>query len=354
MRPCSLQCAIVAILVSASSYQTSTAQQNWLRQAIAPENRIHDFGTVARAANTEHRFYIKNVLDQEMHIRSVRASCGCTTPIIETKTIAPGETGSILARFNTGTFTGQKKATLTVSIDRPYYTELQLNVGGYIRSDIVLSPGEIQFGQLSEGDGKSIQLFLDYAGRNDWKLEQITSPHPFVAAKFEEVSRSAGRIRYSIQADLTADAPIGFLQNQLVLHTNDRRMTSVPLRFNADIKPSIELSPQKITLGDIKPGASSRQRLVVKGQRPFRILDITSDAAQIDFEPTSELKKAHLVNIVITPQNTAITDSGLHLSESKGQILIKTDLADEPLKMGLTFKFVTQSPSPVQVGQAIK
>ncbi|MEZ6078390.1 MAG: DUF1573 domain-containing protein [Pirellulaceae bacterium] len=75
----------------------------------SPEARMHDFGTVARAANTEHRFYVKNNHSSDMHISSIRASCGCTTPIVETEWIKPGETGSILARFNTGTFTGKNR-----------------------------------------------------------------------------------------------------------------------------------------------------------------------------------------------------------------------------------------------------
>jgi hypothetical protein len=36
----------------------------------------HDFGTVARAAKTEHRFYFDNPYDKPLHVRSARTSCG--------------------------------------------------------------------------------------------------------------------------------------------------------------------------------------------------------------------------------------------------------------------------------------
>ncbi len=321
--------------------------QDWLRQAITPDSRSHDFGTVARAANTEHRFEIKNVLDQDLHISSVRASCGCTTPIIETKTIRPGETGAILARFNTGTFTGARKATLTVSIDKPSYTELQLNVKGYIRSDVVFSPGEANFGQVAEGELQSLELTLDYAGRGDWAIERIESSLPFVDAKFEEVSREAGRIKYRINIALDGSAPAGYVQNQLVLQTNDRRLTAVPIRLIADIQPAIQVSPKNVALGNVKPGEPVEQRLVVRGKKPFRVLDISSDAAEVRFDPILDSKATHLINMILAPRASQVG------GKISSQLILKTDLNDSPLKLGLSYDLETQSGFEKTVSQTI-
>lgn len=279
--------------------------QDWLRQSIAPEARSHDFGTVARAAKTEHRFVIQNVLDSELHISAVRASCGCTTPIIETRTIKPGKSGSILARFNTGTFTGDRKATLTVTFSKPYFTELQLNVRGYIRSDVVFNPGEVDFGQVAEGESQVKEMTLDYAGRGDWKIERIDSQLPFVDIGFTEVSRAAGRIQYRIKVQLDDAAPAGYFQNQLVLHTNDRNLATVPIRLMANIQPAIQFSPKNFALGSVKPGESIEQRLVVRGKKPFRILDISSDAADVRFDQILDAKPTHLINMVLAPNSTA-------------------------------------------------
>ena len=303
---------------------------NWLNDAIPPEQRTHDFGTVARAAKTEHRFFLTNPTDKPLHLRSVRASCGCTTPIIETEWIQPGEQGSILAVFNTGTFTGQRKATLTVSIDQPVFTEIQLQVRGYIRSDIVFNPGEVVFGQVAEGEGKTVELTLDYAGRNDWEVTGITSTLPFVDAQLEQVSRESGRIRYRVTATLNDDAPAGFIKNHLILRTNDRRLTSVPLVLTADVQPAIQFSPQDFALGSVTPGSSTQQRLVVKGRKPFRILDISSEDAEIEFEPTEDAKPAHLVNITVRPKAAVHGPIDSH-------IILKTDLIEEPLRLGLSY-----------------
>ncbi len=340
MRPFVSSCALAAALCCAVPPSLAHGQ-SWLRQAIPTEMRSHDFGTVARAANTEHRFTIKNVHQTDMHIRSVRASCGCTTPIIENQWIKPGETGTILARFNTGTFTGQKAATLTVTIDKPQYTELQLNVKGYIRRDIVLSPGEANFGHVPEGESKSIDLNLDYAGKSDWAVTKISSPLPFVKANLKETSRASGRVQYKITAVLEGGAPAGFLQHQLILHTNDRRLTSVPLRIHADVQPALQVSPQTLVLGQVKPGEPIQQRLVIKGRKPFRILEISSESAEILYDPIPAVKPAHLINVTISPKATIAP------GEVKGHMLLRTDLTDAPKKIELSYRIVSQSPSGV-------
>ncbi|MFN3189206.1 MAG: DUF1573 domain-containing protein [Aureliella sp.] len=343
----SSSCAAIAILAASApslvsaqvwgqptqqyQYQsaTSSVPSNWLSKAIAPEERTHDFGTVARAAKTEHRFVITNTSGRDMHLRSVRASCGCTTPIIETQdVIKPGEQGTILARFNTGTFTGRKKATLTVTIDQPYLTELQLNVGGYIRSDVVVNPGSVMFGDVSEGEAKEIEVTVDYAGRNDWRIEGVDSNSKFITTSFEEKSRGGGRVAYTVRAEISADAPRGLLRDQLVLRTNDRRLTTVPVELTAEVRSPIQLSPKEFALGTVKKQESISQRLVIKGKKPFKILEITSPHAEIRFDPIEEPKPAHLVNIELEPTS---------IGEIAGKILVRTDLSDEPLKLNLSY-----------------
>ncbi len=149
----------------------SVATADWTDTAFPVKN--HDFGTVAVAAKTEFRFPIHNTTSQTIHIRDVRASCGCTTPIIETAYIAPNQTGSILARFNTGTFRGKRGATLTVVIDQPHYTEVRLRVDGYIRQDMVVHPGAVEFGQINGGDSHEKTVQILYAGRDDWSVVDV-------------------------------------------------------------------------------------------------------------------------------------------------------------------------------------
>jgi Protein of unknown function (DUF1573) len=352
MRSLLYSCALSATLVPPAIAQIPVQQNRVIQnnvvpaapavpqqapQMIAAELRSHDFGTVARSATTEHRFPITNIYQQDMHIRSVRASCGCTTPIVETETIRPGETGSILARFNTGTFTGQRQATLTVSIDRPVYMELQLNVRGYIRSDIVFNPVEANFGAVPEGDSKRIDVSLDYAGRPDWKILDIKSKDSFLQPTFSEVSRGNGRVQYKISIELKDNAPAGLMRKHLLLQTNDNRLTTVPIPVVADIQSMLQVQPQSLVLGAVKPGQMIEQRFVLRSPKSFRILEVEADNAEVVFEPVMEPKQTHLVMVKLSPAAIADNPAGNAI------LTFKTDLeGDLTVKSYVTYRMTTQ------------
>lgn len=292
---------------------------DWARGMFSTTN--HEFGTVARSAKTEYRFEFENRSNQEVHVRSVRASCGCTTPIIETKIVKPGQTGAILARFNTDTFTGQRQATLTVTFEKPQFSEVQLQVKGYIRSDIVFNPGEASFGTVNEGAEKSLSIDLDYAGRADWKVVEVKSNDNFVNVASTEISRVGNRIKYRLDVELKGNAPSGALQSELIIKTNDMRMTSVPLRLLANVQPTIAVSPQLVSLGQVKQGEQTKQILVLKGAEPFRIMEINSQDFDVKFEASEESKALHTLPLTLSPLGAQ--------GQIKGKILVKTDLHGE-------------------------
>mgnify|MGYP003674155163 CR=1 FL=1 len=248
--------ALTAISVSVfavSSLQTGSAlSQDWSEKVFPI--KAHDFGAVAVAAKTEFRFPVSNPYSTPLHIQSVRASCGCTTPIIETHYIQPGETGSILARFNTGTFRGKKGATLTVVVDQPFYAEARLVVDGYIRSDMVFHPGEVNFDRATQGEVKTKTSKILYAGRDDWQVTDVVSNKPWLLTSFKQLSRGSGRADYEITVTIQEDAPQGFFQDEVTVVTNDRSMPRVPLRVSGQVESLLSISPQSIALGSVKPG----------------------------------------------------------------------------------------------------
>lgn len=338
MRSFLLTCALGASLTPQVLGQVPI-QQVPIQQApqmVPPGLRFHDFGTVARSAKTEHRFPITNIYKQPLNINSVRASCGCTTPIIEKQVLQPGETGSILARFNTGTHTGQKKATITVSISGAVFTELQLNVQGYIRSDIVFSPVEVNFGTVAEGTAKSLEVDLAYAGRTDWQVLNIAAAEPFLKPAIKEVSRKNGQVSYKISVELLGSAPAGALQTQLTLQTNDNRLTKVPLAVTATVQANLEVNPQQVALGELKAGETVEHRFVIRGLKPFRILEVQADAMEVQFEPITEPKAVHLITLRLKPDPLK--------GNGATALIFKTDLENDlSVNSKLTYKFASQS-----------
>ncbi|MGC4003906.1 MAG: DUF1573 domain-containing protein [Pirellulales bacterium] len=175
--------------------------QDWTRRMFSVTS--HDFGTVAANAKTEFRFPIKNVFVEDVHVSSIRSSCGCTTPLLVKQgesqsqndlTIKTYETAEVLAVFNTHKMTGNRRATLTLTIDKPYPAEVQLTVMGNIVTDIVVTPNAIDLSTVSQGQASEKTVNVTRQGRRDWKINDIRCAN----TNFEvEVVERAGRCRRS-------------------------------------------------------------------------------------------------------------------------------------------------------------
>jgi hypothetical protein len=282
-----------SLAVLACCTSVASAQQ-WAEKMF--KDKSVDFGAVPRAAKIEHEFVFTNPYKEDIHVVSVRSSCGCTEPRVENETIKSREQGKIIAAFNTNAFTGQRGATVTVTIDKPQWAEVQLQVRGYIRTDLVLSPSQVSFGNIGEGEAGDKTIKINYAGRSDWKINEVKSNSPYVTATVREASRQGGRVSYELDVKLAAGAPTGYLNEQLTLVTNDRR-GGFPVAVEGRIVPELTASPSPLMLGNLYPGQKVTKQLVIKGAKPFKILDIRCENSAFAFKSSEEAKPLHLVPV---------------------------------------------------------
>jgi hypothetical protein len=278
----------------------------------------HDFGSVARGAKAEFAFELVNCYKEEIHIAGVRSSCGCTTPVATKDTLKTWEKSEIVASLNTRSFSGQKNATITVTIDRPFPAEVQLSVSAYIRRDVVFAPGAVQFGSVEQGQPAEKTVEVSYAGRDDWRIVDVRSANSNFEVELNEKERGGGRVSYSMLVRLKDEAPAGYLVDQLTVVTNDRNMTNIPLPVEGRVAPALTVSPGSLVLGVLTPGQTVTKQLVVKGNKPFHILNIECSDPSFEFEASQEAKALHLVPITFT--------GGAQGSKVAETIVIKTDL----------------------------
>jgi hypothetical protein len=283
-------CTLAVVLCA-----TTAAAQQWAEKMFTEKDV--NFGAVPRAAKVEHEFVITNPYKEDVHIASVRSSCGCTQPRIEGDLLRTHESGKIVARFNTHSFSGQRGATVTVTFDRPQWAEVQLHVKGYIRTDVVLDPNVVDFGSLAEGKPGEKKIQIRYAGRDDWQITGVTSDSPYLTATINETDRTGGRVGYALDVKLADNAPAGYLQDQLMLTTNDRRARSFPVAVEARVVPELTVSPATLMLGTLQPGEKVTKSIVVKGAVPFKIVDIRCENAGFSFQPSQEAKAVHLLPV---------------------------------------------------------
>jgi hypothetical protein len=261
------------------------------------EKTKHDFGVVARGADSNYRLKIKNLYEQVVHIADVQTSCGCTAGKPSKDTLQSLEEAYIEIKMDTRKFIRRKDSTLTVTFDRPIAATVDIEISAYIRTDVVVEPGSAQFGAVDAGTGKSQTLKIAYAGRDTWKIKEIKTANNHITAKAVETARGNGRVDYSLEVVLAKDAPVGPLRQYITLITDDETGPKVPVLVEADVKPDIVVNPAVLSLGTMKPGQQIVRKVILRGKKPFKVDSVTCEKAAGVFEvdlPT----KASLIQII--------------------------------------------------------
>jgi hypothetical protein len=245
--------------------------------------------------------------------------------IKEPGTLKTYEKGAIVARINSQSFLGQRGATITVTIDKPFYAEVQLHDKVYIRSDVVFNPGSVNLGTVDQGQTAEREVDVSYAGRGDWQIVAVKSANPHLQGELAETLRNGGQVAYKLKVHMDAKAPAGYLHDHLVLVTDDRQSTEIPLAVEGLIQPGITVSPSSLFMGVVHPGQKVTKQLVIQAKKPFRItsIDCADKSFQFDTSGEKEAKVLHLIPVTFVAGDKA------------GKVLktvrIETDLGSDTL-----------------------
>jgi len=294
---------LIACLLGLLGAEPTSAQQ-WARDMFSVTS--HDFGVVAKGAKVEFPFTFKNLYVEDVHISGVYTTCTCTTVQYPKEVIKTHQEASVVAVVNTRNFDGRKQATLRGVLDKPFPAEVQLHVYAYIRRDVVLQPGVVEFGSVAQGTAVRKKIDVSYAGRNDWQVTGIECASPYLQTSLAETRRGGGLVSYDLWVTLKEDAPVGYIRDYLILVTNDsnKKAARVPLAVEGVVVSSISVTPSPLPLGVIGVGQSASQRLVVRGQSPFRILSVNCDDPRFKFSVPEGSGKLLLVPVTFTAGDT--------------------------------------------------
>jgi hypothetical protein len=201
----------------------------------------------------------------------------------------------------------------------------ELKISANSRTDIVLNPGSVNFGNVQTGKKATQTIDVEYAGQLDWKVNEVnTNDGPFEAS-LKELYRKPGKVGYQVAVTLKEDAPPGTLRHEFFLKTNDPASKAVPVVVEANLQAALSVSPEKVLLGsDVKVGDEITRRVVVRGVKSFRVLDVEGTGEGLEMASKLSDKAAQAQTLVFKCKPDKDGDF-------KKTLLIKTDLQDKPV-----------------------
>jgi len=269
----------------------------------------HSFGKVPLGEIPEYRFTIKNIYEEDIRIRSVTSSCGCTIATPSKTLLKKLESGEIICRFNSPAVgAGFKQATVTVRFDQPFVGECQLTVSGDIVTGVSFSPDTIDFGQVTDSELPEKSIRVTASGQPNFRLRDVKSTSSHIkVTEIREVQRTQGVVVYELKTQLKGSVPKGFAQGDLYVvyeenprirdRSNNPVLREKSISFNAKVVSPLQVAPEVLTLGKIEPGKEVTQKVFLTSSRPFKITDVRCHSEAFSVKADTSAKKVHIVEV---------------------------------------------------------
>ena len=147
---------------------------------------VYDFGTVDGEKAVSHTFQIRNAGNSELVIRKIHAPCGCTSFLLSSKTLPPGETLSIPVTVSLSGRKGLQEKGVFLETNDPATPGLQLTLRGVVGSGIEVQPPMLTirkspkssevFGEVTVRDLAKKPLVCLEAKPSEGLLELVSKP----------------------------------------------------------------------------------------------------------------------------------------------------------------------------------
>lgn len=268
--------------------------------------KVHDFGTTPKGPVLVHYFRFTNNTKQTLTLGTPRVSCGCTSASLNKNSIAPGETGVVIAHMDTRripTPNVTKAVTVYVPFLAPTQEEVALRVQTIARDDLFMSPDTLAFGAVKMGEGGKVSTNVTFTSDPNWKVTEATSNGAFVKAEFKETSRAPGLVTYEVTGILDKACPAGNWVSEITLKTSNKAVEKLRIPVTVNVTPAVAITHDAATFGDLRMGDSAEKAITLKADKPFKILEVkgTDDQLKATVE-TSAASPEHTIVLAANPK----------------------------------------------------
>jgi hypothetical protein len=290
----------------------------------------NDFGSVPHGSMQTKRFTFTNPYAVPLDVIISEISCGCVTANSSTQRLEPKGTGYVDANMNTGVFTGPRTVSVKVTFqnlttDPKYFSTAVLSVTSNSRPDVLLRPGEINFGVVAQGKKVTLVVDVEYAGAMaGWRVSEVETNDLPVEASVETIRLANGHTAYRVSTTLKATTPAGLLKGTLALKTNDPATPRVAVVVEANVQPALTISNTSVRNLALTVGKSKSVTFLLNADKDFRITSVEGlgDGVGVEGKLPDEAGPKH--SLVLTIRKSGEGDF-------KHNLRIKTDYQTEPI-----------------------
>lgn len=183
---------------------------------------------------------------QTVTITELHASCGCTTPTVSRKVVAPGEDGTLWASLSLGSDEGTIVKSISVTTDEPDSQPYRLTIRAEVPELVKAAPKQLFWAADEEPESRTITL--TYASDAKVRLVSAVDPKALYSLSWTENTDRPGQISVAPRSK----GPRTSSRAVLTFETDDHRKIEKTVflhTLRAELPPiqSGQASPQNST-----------------------------------------------------------------------------------------------------------
>ncbi|MBP1597005.1 MAG: hypothetical protein H6Q05_2382 [Acidobacteria bacterium] len=190
--------------------------------SIAFDSIAKNFGKATEGETLRHVFKFTNKGSAPLEVISVNASCGCTSTLLSSQKIAPGQSGQLEVTIATeGLNTPEINKTVSITSNDPRQPQVILSLTAELVPEFVISEPSVYFGTNPRGKEVSKEILVTIPPDKAIELVSAISTDENVTVRLEPVAGSSGK-KVKVIAVQKPTAPEGYHFGNLVIKTTSK------------------------------------------------------------------------------------------------------------------------------------
>jgi hypothetical protein len=159
---------------------------------------------------------------------------------------------------------------------------------------------------------------VQFYGNPSAKIVEVRTESNYIKATVQETKREGYEVVYHLTAQMRSDAPVGKWYTDIWLRTDNPTMPQIRVPLTVEIESALSLSPDALTLGQVKTQVEAERRVIVRGVRPFKITGFTGTDLELTVrDGSTEAKTVHVLTVKVKPDKAG---------EFNRTVTVQTDL----------------------------
>ncbi|MBN2329353.1 MAG: DUF1573 domain-containing protein [Candidatus Omnitrophica bacterium] len=263
----------------------------YAQPAAVLEEDTYDAGVVSPQEAVSYDYVIKNTGDQDLILKDVKTTCGCTAAILSATTIAPDATGVISVKMNTGSYDSKMSKAAILYTNDPKKEQVRMNIKAEVRNLLIFDPKpNFDFGKIPFNQDASMTLYLKSRDDEKFDVSECKSFHPSLSVSVGEREEKGIPITVKVQPEKIRDR----FYNTLQIDTTHPTQKIFRCRVIANVIGPIEFTPSTLYFGSVTPNQKISREIKAQLSEFMPSQDQEWKITEIEFDEdediTSEIK----------------------------------------------------------------